>query len=186
LKRFAGGYAALSGLSLLSGIATARALEDAGVHGVALKWPNDLVHDDAKFGGILVELGGEFMGPCHAIIGIGINLRLPAAVRTALGRASTDLAELCGGEGPSRNALAACLVARLIEALEAFDADGFAVISDAWAERDALAGRRVRVAGARETFDGIAEGVDARGALRVRTAAGIRSVDSAEVSVRPA
>ncbi|HEY9112877.1 MAG TPA: biotin--[acetyl-CoA-carboxylase] ligase, partial [Rhodanobacteraceae bacterium] len=92
LKRFAGGYAALSGLSLATGVATAQALEDCGVRGVALKWPNDLVHQDAKLGGILVELGGEFMGPCHAIVGVGINLRLSDALRAALDRPCTDLA----------------------------------------------------------------------------------------------
>lgn len=184
LKRFAGGYAALSGLSLAAGIAAARALEDCGVRGVTLKWPNDLVHDDAKLGGILVELGGEFMGPCHAIVGIGINVRLPAGMRAKLERACTDLADLCGDAAPSRHALATAMIARLVETLDAFDASGFAAFTQAWAERDALAGRRIRVQGAHGTFDGTAAGTDARGALRVRIGEGIRVVDSAEVTVR--
>ncbi len=185
LKRFAGGYAGLSGLSLAAGVAAAQALEDCGVSGIALKWPNDLVHDDAKLGGILVELGGEFMGPCHAIIGIGINVHLPEGVRAALARPCTDLARLRDGDAPSRNALAAALVARLVEALETFDASGFAAFAQAWAKRDALAERRIRVEGAHGTFDGTAAGVDARGALRVRTPDGTRVIDSAEVTVRP-
>jgi BirA family biotin operon repressor/biotin-[acetyl-CoA-carboxylase] ligase len=185
LKRFAGGYAALSGLSLATGVATAQALEDCGVRGVALKWPNDLVHQDAKLGGILVELGGEFMGPCHAIVGVGINLRLSDALRAALDRPCTDLARLCGGVPPSRHRLATALIVRLVEALDAFDASGFAAFTQAWAERDALAGRRVRVEGAHATFDGTATGVDARGALRVRTREGMRAIDSAEITVRP-
>lgn len=186
LKRFAGGYAALSGLSLAVGVAAAGALEDCGAGGVALKWPNDLVHDDAKLGGILVELGGEFMGPCHAVIGIGINLDLPAAVRRSLDRPCTDLADLCAGAPPSRNELAAALVGRLVEALDAFDAAGFSACAAAWAARDALAGRRIRIDDPRGGFEGIAEGVDARGALRVHTAAGMRTVDSGEITVRPA
>jgi len=185
LKRFAGGYAGLSGLSLATGVAAARALEDCGTPGIALKWPNDLVHDDAKLGGILVELGGEFMGPCHAIIGIGINVHLPEGVRAALDRPSTDLARLCGGDAPSRNALATALVARLVEALEGFDASGFAAFAQAWMARDALVERRIRIEGAHGTFDGIAAGVDARGALRVRTDGGMCVIDSAEVTVRP-
>lgn len=186
LKRFAGGYAGMSGLSLAAGIATVRALLDCGARGVGLKWPNDVVHGDAKLGGILVELGGEFMGPCHAIIGLGINVNLPGALRAALDRPCTDLAEVCGGAVPSRNALAAALVARLAETLDVFDRSGFAAFTDAWAQHDALAGRRIRVEGARGTFDGLAQGVDARGALRVRAADGIRSIDSAEVTVRVA
>ena len=186
LKRFAGGYAALSGLSLAAGIAAARALEDCGVRGVVLKWPNDLVHQDAKLGGILVELGGEFMGPCHAIVGVGINVHLSDAMRAALDRPCSDLTSLCDGTASSRNALAAALVARLAEALEVFDRSGFAAFAEAWARRDALAGRRIHVEGARGTFDGVAAGVDARGAMQVRTSAGVRSIDSAEVTVRPA
>src|SRR6185437_10798500 len=162
LKQFACGYAALSGLSLAVGIAVANALEDCGVAGIGLKWPNDLVHGDAKLGGILIELGGEFMGPCHAVVGVGINLRVPQAMRRALDRPCTDLEHLCGVNAPSRNALAAALVAR-----------------------DALAGRAIRVDGVRGVFDGTAEGVDARGALRVRRAGSMECLDSAEVTVRP-
>lgn len=186
LKRFGSGYAALSGLSLVAGIAAAMALQDCGASGVALKWPNDLMHGDAKLGGILVELGGEFMGPCHAIIGIGINLRVPGAVRKALDRPCTDLETICGGRAPARNELAAALVARLVEALEAFDASGFPAFAQAWSRLDALSGRKLRVDGAHGKFDGVAAGVDQRGALLVQTADGVRSIDSAEVSVRPA
>lgn len=186
LKRFAGSYAALSGLSLAVGLAAAQALEDCGVGGVALKWPNDLVHHDAKLGGVLIELGGEFMGPCHAIIGIGINVHLPEGVRRTLDRSCADLAELCGGGAPARNELAMALIARLTQELDAFDRSGFAACAEAWAARDALAGRRVRVEEARGPMEGIAEGVDARGALQVSTAAGLRSIDSGEVTVRPA
>ena len=184
LKRFECGYAALSGLSLAVGIAVASALEDCGARGIGLKWPNDLVHGDAKLGGILIELGGEFMGPCHAVIGVGINLRLPQAVRRALDRPCSDLQSLCGANAPSRNRLAAALAARLIDALDIFADSGFAAFADAWIARDALAGRAIRVDGARGVFEGIAAGVDARGALRVRRDGNVESLDSAEVTVR--
>lgn len=184
LKRFSGGYAALSGLSLAVGVAAVNALEDCGVVGIGLKWPNDLVHRDAKLGGVLVELGGEFMGPCHAVIGIGINVRVPEAMRCALDRPCTDLASLRGAEAPLRNALAAAMVTRLTEALDVFDVAGFAAFANVWAGLDALAGRAVRVDDPRGAFAGTAAGVDARGALRVRCAGGMRCVDSAEVTVR--
>lgn len=186
LKRFAGGYAALAGLSLVVGIAMAQALADVGVPGITLKWPNDLQYGDAKLGGILIELGGEFMGPCHAIIGAGINFRLPADFDVAVGRACTDLARLCNGAPPARTALAAAAINRLVVALERFEQTGFAAFLEAWRQHDALAGRRVRIDGAQGEFDGVALGVDARGALQVRGDTGLRSIDSGEVSVRPA
>ena len=184
LKSFSCGYAALSGLSLAVGVAVADALEDCGARGIGLKWPNDLVHGDAKLGGILIELGGEFMGPCHAVIGVGINLRVPQAMRRALDRPCTDLKDVCGGNAPSRNALAIALVARLVEALDVFGDSGFAAFIDAWNARDALDGRAIRVDGARGVYEATAAGVDARGALRVRRAGAVESLDSAEVTVR--
>lgn len=184
LKRFTAGYARLAGLSLAVGVAVGGALTDCGIAGVGLKWPNDLVHDGAKLGGILVELGGNAAGACHAVIGIGLNVRLPAAVRDGLGQRVVDLATLCAGAPPARERIAVALVARLVTALDRFAVSGFGAFADAWATRDALAGRTVRVAGGRGAFEGVAAGVDASGALRVRCADGVRSVDAAEVSVR--
>lgn len=183
LKRFEQGYAALSGLSLAIGVSAARALQACGVEGVGVKWPNDLVCRGAKLAGILVELGGEFLGPCHAVIGVGINVNVPADARAAIAQPVTDLAEICDA-APSRNALASALVEHLCTALDAFAASGFAAFAADYARYDALRGRMLRVDDPRGVFEGVAMGVDARGALRVRTPGGERLVDSAEVSVR--
>ena len=185
-NRFDGGFAGLSGLSLAAGVALARALEGCGVQGVQLKWPNDAVAGGAKLAGILVELGGEFLGPCFAVIGVGVNLHLPPALRARAGQSVTDLAELCGGAPPARNRLAAALIGEMLDALDAFARDSFAVFVDDYARRDALRGKHLRLDDPRGAFDGVGAGVDARGALRVRTAQGVRTVDSADVSVRPA
>ncbi|MGA9332800.1 MAG: biotin--[acetyl-CoA-carboxylase] ligase [Rudaea sp.] len=184
LRRFARGMGALSGLSLVAGVALMQALGDCGVTGIGLKWPNDVLADGAKLAGILVELGGEFLGPCFAVIGIGVNLRLPDA--PGIDQPCTDLARLCANKLPSRNRLIARLIARLIGALDRFDAEGFAGFRDEYAHFDALIGHTVSVCtGAGEVF-GIADGVDARGALRVRQDRKLTTFDSAEVSVRRA
>lgn len=184
LKRFRTGYAPLSGLSLAAGVAVAEALADCGIARVGLKWPNDLVVHGAKLGGILVELGGDAARTCRAIIGLGLNVRLPGVVRTTAGGMATDLADLCRGNPPPRQRIAVALVARLVPMLDLFAASGFGAFADAWAARDVLAGRQVRVLGAGGAFEGVATGVDPGGALRVRCPAGVRSVDAAEVSVR--
>jgi BirA family transcriptional regulator, biotin operon repressor / biotin---[acetyl-CoA-carboxylase] ligase len=183
LKHFECGYAGLSGLSLAIGVTVARALEDCGVRDIGVKWPNDLVHRDAKLAGILIELGGEFLGPCHAVIGIGINLHLPDEARAQIAQPATDLQKLCGMV-PGRNLLAATLIEHLCEALDNFAVSGFGAFADEYARRDVLHGRTLRVDDPRGGFEGVALGVDARGALRVRTGIGEKLVDSAEVSVR--
>jgi BirA family transcriptional regulator, biotin operon repressor / biotin---[acetyl-CoA-carboxylase] ligase len=74
LKRFDAGFASLSGLSLATGVIVLRALHALGVHDARLKWPNDVLAEGGKLAGILVELSGEYQGPCAAVIGIGLNL----------------------------------------------------------------------------------------------------------------
>ena len=182
LRRFSQGMGALAGLSLVAGIALVEALGDCGVRGLGLKWPNDVLADNRKLAGILVELGGEFLGPCHAVIGIGINVRLPADA--AIGQPHIDLAELRAGAPPSRNRLVAQLLTRLTEALDRFAAHGFAAFTDSYARHDLLAGLAVRVLGADGPRDGVAAGVDERGALLVHHGHAMMRYDSAEVTVR--
>ncbi|HEY2395798.1 MAG TPA: biotin--[acetyl-CoA-carboxylase] ligase [Rudaea sp.] len=184
LKRFDHGMGASSGLSLAVGIAVVDALADCGVSGVGLKWPNDVLARGRKLAGVLIELGGEFLGPCHAVIGIGINLRLPAPVAAAIDQPAIDIATLTGAEPPSRNRLAGRLLARLVETLDRFGSAGFAVFRDEYARHDLLAGQLIRVHDAGGALDGTGAGVDERGALRVRHAGGVRLCDSADVSVR--
>ena len=187
LKRFERGFAALSGLSLAVGVAVAETLGATGVPRLALKWPNDLQADGRKLGGILIELGGEFLGPCHAVIGIGLNLRLPPALAAAAGQPVTDLAALCGGTPPARNALAGQLAVALTQALEQFAGHGFAPFAARYATLDALRDRALTVSGSGATFVAVGAGVDARGALRVRRDGGdVECLDSAEITVRAA
>jgi len=183
LKRFDSGMAGLTGLSLAAGTAVIAALADCGVSDIGLKWPNDVLARGRKLAGVLIELGGEFLGPCHAVVGVGINLRLPETAANAIDQPAIDLATL-GGAAVSRNRLAARLLANLIETLDRFAARGFAAVADDYARADLLRGKAVRVLAPSGTNDGVADGVDARGALRVRHGERIALYDSAEVSVR--
>jgi BirA family biotin operon repressor/biotin-[acetyl-CoA-carboxylase] ligase len=186
LRRFEGPMASLAGLSLVVGIAAAQALEDSGIRDVGLKWPNDLVARGAKLAGVLVELGGDALGPCHAVIGIGINCRLGARAAAAIDQPWIDLATLANGAAPSRNEIVARVLTRLVAALERFADEGFAAFGDDYARRDVLCGQRVSVLRADGRSEGTARGVNARGAMRVAFAEGERAVDSGEVSIRVA
>jgi BirA family biotin operon repressor/biotin-[acetyl-CoA-carboxylase] ligase len=191
LKRFEQGFAALSGLSLAIGVIVLRALEELGIGGVGLKWPNDVLAVAAgecpggKLGGILVELSGEYQGPCAAIIGIGLNLRMTPALREQAGQPTCDLAALAGGTPPDRNRVAAALVVALVEGLQQFERGGFGGFMADYARHDILRDQSLKLSGALGEFHGIGAGVDARGALQVRIADGsVRQVDSADVTVR--
>jgi len=186
LWRFEQGPGHLGGLPLAVAVAVARALERSGVRGVGVKWPNDLVFDWKKLGGILVETSGEMLGPATAVVGVGINYRLGNSLARRIDQPVTDLA--CLGEPPPpRNALLADLVAELAAALERFGRDGFAAFREDWKARHAYAGRTVTVlAGGEPPREARVVDVADDGALVV-VAAGLTSrLTSAEISLRPA
>ena len=129
-------------MSLAVGVAIARAVAAAGVSGVALKWPNDVLWRDGKLAGILTELAGDALGPTAAVIGIGLNVRLSQATRARIGQAAADLETACGA-APDRNALLARLLIELGQALQMFEQDGFAPLRAEWQRLHALQGKRV-------------------------------------------
>jgi BirA family transcriptional regulator, biotin operon repressor / biotin---[acetyl-CoA-carboxylase] ligase len=181
--RFEQGAAHLAGLSLAVGVAIARALEASGYDAIELKWPNDLVHRQRKLGGILIELSGDALGPSLAVIGVGLNVRLPAPARHDIAPPVTDLAAI-GGVG-DRNALLARILAQLVSMLERYAREGFAAFRAEWQRRHALQDQTVQV---HLPDGGIARGrvagVDADGALLLeRNGRRLRFV-TGDVSVR--
>jgi BirA family biotin operon repressor/biotin-[acetyl-CoA-carboxylase] ligase len=185
LWRFERAAAALSGLSLAVGVAVARALAALGVEGVQLKWPNDVLHAGRKLGGILVELQGVAAGPAAAVIGIGLNLRLPAGVRDAVAQPVTDIAEIAA-RVPARNELLAAALFELERVLDGFAAYGFAPLRAEWIARHAHQGRQVTLSsGAGRSLTGRATGVAEDGALLIETVGGVERCVSGELSLRP-
>ena len=181
-RQFSGGLARLGGLSLVAGVAVAQALRQVGQAQVKLKWPNDLVVGERKLGGLLVEGGGEHAGPVRAVIGIGLNVRMPEAMASTIDQPWIDLASL--GSPPSRNLLAAVLLEHLLPAMDRFDVDGLAPFLASYAALDALAGCEISVQGGTHIQSGKALGITAEGALRVEIEGVERLVHSGEVSVR--
>jgi BirA family biotin operon repressor/biotin-[acetyl-CoA-carboxylase] ligase len=174
----------LSALSLVVGLCVAGALHELGIES-RLKWPNDLVTERGKLGGILIEMRAEAGGPVHVVVGIGINVRLEAAARAAVA-ATGNRADDIGAQAevPDRNVLVASLLAQLVPALAHFPRAGLGPHLAAWQARDALRDHEVRVENAGEITRGRACGVDAHGALLVETRAGVQRFVSGEVSVR--
>ncbi len=164
--RFEQGAGFLAGLSLAVGVALGRALDAAGFKDVQLKWPNDLVHRHCKIGGILIEISGDALGPALAIIGVGLNVRLPANARRDIAQPVTDLASIDKDLALDRNRLLGFVLAELTALLERYARDGFAPFVAEWQRRHALQKKPVRVLlpdGSVAAGDVV--GVDASGAL---------------------
>ncbi len=185
LRRFESSMTALAGLSLAVGIGVVRGLSDLGLAGLGIKWPNDIQVQERKLAGILVELGGDSLGPCHAVIGIGINVHLDSQASERIDQPWIDVASM-STDPPERNRLAGCLLARVLEALDQFAESGFVAFVEEFARYDVLRGQRVEILHGRDQCEGVAAGVDHAGHLRVRTTDGELLVDSGEVSVRKA
>lgn len=178
LRRFTLPPMRLAPLGPVVGLAVAEALLDLGLARIGVKWPNDLVVDDAKLGGILVEAGGDAVA-----IGIGLNLAIEAL--PGVEQAWTDLRR-AGLPGHGRAAVLGAVLRRLLPALATFEREGFEAFIDRWPRFDALAGRDVCVLAGDALHEGRALGIDAGGGLRVRHPQGERIHHAGEVSVRVA
>jgi len=187
--KFEQGAGFLAGLSLAVGVAVVRALESEGFKDVALKWPNDLIHRHLKVGGILIELNGDALGPTTTVIGVGLNVRIPAAARKDIPVPVTDLASIAGRRAPpiDRNRLLAALIAELATVLQQYESNGFAAFAAEWQHRHAYQGKPVRLLlpdGA--TVTGKVAGVDASGALVLADGPRRARFLSGEISLRRA
>jgi len=181
---FAGGVGEVEGLSLAIGVAVAEAIADSGLDSVSLKWPNDILFDGHKLGGILVELSGDAEGPCRVVVGVGLNVAMPAKSAATVDQAWTDLATARGGEAPSRNALAANVLNRCLPLLASYPEVGFSHWQDRWMRRDAFGDSPVTLTSASATTHGVARGVDERGLLLLETESGLLRISGGEVSLR--
>jgi BirA family biotin operon repressor/biotin-[acetyl-CoA-carboxylase] ligase len=157
------------GLSVLAGVAAARALRALGVRQVALKWPNDLLVDGAKLGGILVETRGRL-----AVFGFGINCGSDATLERRLKRPIAALDQFIAVEG---SRVIERVAASLLEALATLRESGLEPLMREWEQMDAHAGQRLRVRLADgRVLSGLARGLDRNGGLRLETSQGLRAV----------
>ena len=162
-----------SGLSLAVGVSVASSLHPA----LQLKWPNDIWFQERKLAGILIET--LTMGATrYAVIGVGLNIGPREAA--GLSTAPAWLQELLPGIDAPQALLR--IAAPLVQAVQRFESQGLPPFLKTYAARDALAGRAVTLS---DGSHGQAQGVDSSGALLVHTDAGLKKINSAEVSVRP-
>lgn len=184
--RFDEGPANLSGLSLAIGVAIINALKIHGIDDAGLKWPNDIYWQQRKLGGILVEVSGEVDGPCHAVIGLGLNLFLAEQHSAKIDQDWVDINEILGESHQlSRNQLLATLIEQLIAVTSLYRSESFALYRDQWRQFDCMQGQQVSLYMGNTQIDGTILGINDAGLLILQTESGAtQSFASGEVSFR--
>lgn len=176
----------LASLTLAIGVGVVAALREVGLQGASLKWPNDIVADERKLGGILTELQTRSAAGTSVVAGIGLNVNLPPDndmnFRSDWAKGVTDIASSVAPV-PSRSIIAAALIDELVAVMQRFATLGFSGFADAWWQLDWLRGREVIVAAAAGQTAGKATGVDRDGALLIETAEGPVRVVSGSVAL---
>lgn len=186
LWRFQVGASALSGLSLAVGIAIIRVLHTIGVGAAKLKWPNDVLVNQEKLAGILIELQGDMEGPSAAVIGIGINLHLPENLKQHIDQPAIDL-EAAAPQPINPSQFLGLLLKNLANVLREFETYGFESLRKEWIQHHAYQGQTVRLSlpDGRE-MQGVVNGIATDGVLLVDTAAGTQRFSAGEISLRGA
>lgn len=183
LLRPAAGTPELPLLSLTAAVAVAETLGEAGVAGVDIKWPNDLLVDERKICGILIEsVGYGAAAPRRVIVGIGVNLNqtdFPAP----LAETATSC-RLVMGRIIDHDTFRDALLERFHAWYECWRCGGTATILARWQALSSYGvGRQVAVDVGGELLTGETAGLDARGALLLRLPDGVlRTVIAGEVN----
>ncbi len=184
----------LGGLSLAVGLVVLQTLEThLGLTDIRLKWPNDLLYQGKKLGGVLIEIVRDASQLPTLIIGIGINCSHDDSINTINNTDTINnsdntvacLADIPANKLLERSALAASIIVAVLRLLEDYAQKTFAFYQADWNHRDAFNGQSVvLMTEGRVTASGIERGVNASGHLLLETEGRIESIDSGELSLR--
>lgn len=177
------GVSALSGLSLIIGIAVIRVLRSLSINCVSLKWPNDILSGNKKLAGILIELRGEIVGPSYAVIGIGINFKLTEIIKSTINKEITDLSSI-SDVSIDRNQVLSALLTEFLNILPVFRDHGFAFFMNEWNSYHSLEGQVVSlILPNGNVIVGTVNGVIEDGSICLKTASGRSSYHVGDISV---
>ncbi|KTC85390.1 biotin--[acetyl-CoA-carboxylase] ligase [Legionella drozanskii] len=175
----------LSGLSLVVGLAILTSLQDFQVQqGIRLKWPNDVLWNNKKLCGILIEVIAETNSCAQVIIGIGMNVNTATQEQSLPDKPWCSLYEITGKHF-DRNVLLANLIHQLDQYLNKFLATGFATFATDWQEVDYLQGQFIKVSQPTGIISGYACGVNELGQLCLQDSDGkLHHLSSGDTSLK--
>lgn len=177
----------LSGLSLAIAIATVETLQAFGItKNIGIKWPNDVLCENHKLAGILIELSGEANDACSAVIGVGLNVKMSnrKLYDHNISQPWTDL-ESIAEQAIDRNKLAGMLLNNLTKTAIFFQNAGFAPFLAQWRQLDLTFNKSVTIITNTTEFQGIGRGINEYGHFLLEIKPGIiKHFASGEVSLR--
>lgn len=173
----------LAGLSLVTSLAIITTLKSYGIHqNLFVKWPNDILYENKKLSGGLVEIKAESHGHSHAVIGIGINVNM-LSDEHHISQAWTSLRKILGIY-IDRNDLCGRLIANLLAYLREFEKQGFSYFVDEWKKTDCLANQMITLKNVNAKIKGKVAGINEQGHLLLQLTNGsIRAFSSGDTSV---
>lgn len=166
------------------GVAIVEALEEMGLTGVKLKWPNDLYYQDKKLAGILVEMSGQAGAAANLVIGMGLNLMMSEATE-GITQPWACLDEVADNQQIDRNQLAIIMITTLHKALDDYELYGMAGFVGRWNRLDNFIDRPVKLLMGPREISGIARGINEQGAVLLETQNGLETYIGGEISLRP-
>lgn len=174
----------LAGLSLVIGLAVKQTLVQLGIHDeLFVKWSNDIIHQQNKLSGILIEVMAETHAVCHTIIGIGINVNMLIDENQKISQQWTSIQKIMN-QYIDRNYLCGILINHVLAYLQRFNDNGFAPFVNEWMNSDYLMNKIITLKTMTESITGIATGISDQGHLLLRLDNGqVRAFSSGDVSL---
>jgi BirA family biotin operon repressor/biotin-[acetyl-CoA-carboxylase] ligase len=175
----------LSGLSLAIAISVIETLYAFGItQKLGIKWPNDILYNNQKLAGILIELSGEAHDTCKAVIGIGLNVHMTNKHQKAITQPWTDLQTLTN-KAINRNELTGLLLNKTLSALRLFQEQGLKAFFKQWRALDLAFKKPVSIINATTSYQGVGKGINEQGYFLLALKPGlIKSFPSGDLSLR--
>lgn len=177
------GMSAAMGLSVVAALAVSDAIKNLYQVEVELKWPNDIYYKGVKLAGILIDLEGQAMEPCHCVIGIGLNINMPIKSAELVDQPWIDLSTAVGKD-IDRNILAAHIISALQKRLSVHRETGINTMLTQWHAQDFYIDKAVALITGDKVTRGICRGINAQGALMLEVNGNVSPVYGGEVSLR--
>lgn len=182
LLRIDRGMQQLEGLSLTIGLAVLHTLKQYKLTNAGLKWPNDILINNQKIAGILLELQGDPADICHVVIGIGLNVNMQkTAEQTTLPWTSIYHQT---GQIIDRNQLIITLSQSLDYYLTIHMQKSFTALKEEWEANNLWQNKEVNLLQGEQQISGRMIGIDNTGALKLQLHNEIKYFNAGEVSLR--
>jgi BirA family biotin operon repressor/biotin-[acetyl-CoA-carboxylase] ligase len=170
-------------LSIVTGLALCRALEQTGAAMVGLKWPNDLLFEGRKLGGILIESRPLDETCFYFAIGFGLNVSMTATELAAIPQPATSLSRIAVAEVDRTQVLTAS-IDMVIRSIREFDHNAVQDLIAEFAKFDVFHDRPIDVIAGDSRTRGINRGITPAGQLQLETEQGMELHSAAEISLR--